>query len=1140
MSDPHDRNRPAPLPEDIERAGHFAQTADQQRAVPLLHERIHELENTNAHLSALLDARDQKIKELSDRVTERGLAVTWYDGQVAERETRIGILLAKSESQTQALAHLTEELEAIRKSKLWKVIAKGRMLGGMLMPPGSLRKRLLAKLLAREKSCFRTSITKHSDPVNIPTCPSLVEIVEIQSVEKPLSLDPAEPFEFPKPVDPYQRWLQNNRWNDFALLEARRTLESQSRPPLISVLTNVDDSTVDLLRTTIKCLDLQVNLFWELCVSRTGLGNHLPNHPKVRYQPLKDGEEPGNAAAEIAQGDWLLFLEPGDEIAPDSLLEIAHAATSNLQDPPVIISFDDDSIGAAGRREDPRFKPAWSPEFLLSCLYLGRSFCVRRNRFEALGGFRPGFEGAREYDLALRLTEDTQAKVVHVSRILAHLQSNRHSLTPCQGVRALQEALVRRGIEGRASRSDQAIREGIDIYQVDFPDDGPPVSILIPTKDRLDLLRRCIESILEKTSYRNYEIVVIDNDSQEPETLAYLDALEPPCRVERISNEGEKFSYARINNQAVSRLGSDQKFILFLNNDIEIQKSEWLSQLVGYAQIEGVGVVGARLLYPDGRIQHAGILTGLYGGTPGHAFKLAPWWDPGALHSAMVARNYSAVTAACLLTRRDLFQKLGGFDEKQFQVAYNDVDFCLRVQSVGLRTVYAPRAELFHFEGATRGFFDDPKEAKAYRQAWGRHVDPYYNPNLTTHFERFAIGTRRALPRYARSGRPLRALLWLPDLENRDATALLADLADGLRTRGRIRPEVVVSNSESPLAHPLRERGIPVHQRASDSSDLGSWILSQGFDVVHALTLNGQDAIEAARSASRPALWTILEPVDPLAEFRESGRTCQLKSLSQALDYAYQVTFTSWAVRRLYQPFNAWGHFATIPTSLDLKVIDSHIATYSKKQSAAILNASEARKIVSVVGSPTNPASLRDAALAILCQRHRDRRDTLFLLVGDVEDEETQVLADRSESIRLLPPDVDRLHLLRASDLFIAPLYDDGYPRVTLEAMGFGLPIVATRAHGLQEQIQANVNALTFAPGDVTKLADHLAALLPDEAQSQAKRQRLGQNARAFLEHLPTFQDMIDHYEQLLLEARAAGSPMEYTKACKAVHRGVA
>ena len=276
------------------------------------------------------------------------------------------------------------------------------------------------------------------------------------------------------------------------------------------------------------------------------------------------------------------------------------------------------------------------------------------------------------------------------------------------------------------------------MFEIEFPDTGPSVCIAIPTRNEVNLLATCIES-LALTTYRNYEILVVDNESDDVETLSYLAALmlHPRCRIVRIANDEGKF-FAGLMNRALDDITAD--YVLLLNNDTKLINPRWLSQMVGYMQMEGVGSVGARLFFPDETVQHAGIVHGYHGGLPGHAFRGKPRHDWGYMGFMRAAREYSAVTAACMMVRRDVFDEIGGFDE-ELRVAFNDVDFCLRAREKGFRIAWTPYEELFHHESATRGYALDTKEVEFMKRRWGAALlhDPYYNPNLTLDNENFSI-----------------------------------------------------------------------------------------------------------------------------------------------------------------------------------------------------------------------------------------------------------------------------------------------------------------------------------------------------------------------------------------------------------------
>jgi glycosyltransferase involved in cell wall biosynthesis len=538
-------------------------------------------------------------------------------------------------------------------------------------------------------------------------------------------------FAVPEAVDPYQAWQSVNTFTAAARSELELRLSAATNLPLLSVVTPIYNPPLEFLAAAVESVFGQVYASWELCMAddastdpgvREFLEQLAQRDRRVRVQSRERNgniSAATNSAAQLASGEFVVLLDQDDLLTPDALAEIALCAAAH-PDADIIYS-DDDKIDSDGRRFAAQFKPDWSPELLLGYMYFSHVFAVRRSLYERCGGMRLGFEGSQDYDFALRASEQARA-IAHVPQVLYHWRvlpgstASSGAAKPQSfdaGRRAVQDALQRRGITGNARQPEWARKASVGIFGIEFPDHGPKVSVIIPTRNGLTILRRCIDS-LTATTYTNYEVIVVDNDSDDPATLEYLKQL--PHRVERISNPHGRFNFAWINNRAAERASGD--LLLFLNNDTEVIAPRWLSQMVGYAGFSGVGAVGARLLFPDQRIQHAGIVHGYYRGLAGPAFKLAPAWDNGYLSYARVARNYSAVTAACLLTPRAMFTKLGGFDEVNFEVAYNDVDYCYRLGERGLRSVYCADAELFHHEGHSRGFFDRPQEVAAFRRKY--------------------------------------------------------------------------------------------------------------------------------------------------------------------------------------------------------------------------------------------------------------------------------------------------------------------------------------------------------------------------------------------------------------------------------------
>ncbi|NET75433.1 glycosyltransferase [Okeania sp. SIO1F9] len=566
-------------------------------------------------------------------------------------------------------------------------------------------------------------------------------------------------------MDVYDAWLAVNNWGDRSLQYLISRLEGcQVTLPKISVVMPVYNPPLEFLDKAITSVLNQVYQNWEFCIA-----DDCSSNPDIREFLTEMAEKDAriklifrsengnisaatNSAAELATGDFILFLDNDDELTPDALGEVALYLSQNPETD--FLYSDDDKINTEGKRFDPQFKPEYSPELLLSYMYMGHLCVVRKEIFERVGGLRIGFEGSQDYDFALRATE-ISCEVGHLPLVLYHWRTSPGSTAISggekpksflAGERAVQESLKRRGVKGDIYQPDWAVRENLGIFKATFPDEGKSVSIIIPTKNQVKLLKSCIES-LKKTTYQNYQIFVIDNESDESETLEYLANLKSSfsgsanISVISIPNSGGKFNFAAINNRAVEQVGSE--YILFLNNDTEVISPQWLSQMIGYAQFPGVGAVGAKLIYPDKRIQHAGVIHGLHHGLAGHAFKLLHSENRGYLSQAFVSRNYSAVTAACMLTSRQLFLDLGGFDESNFAVAYNDADYGYRLLENGYRSVYCPDAELIHKEGTSRGYSDNPQEEANYRQKYSQMVDRFYSPHFSLESELFEIQPRR-------------------------------------------------------------------------------------------------------------------------------------------------------------------------------------------------------------------------------------------------------------------------------------------------------------------------------------------------------------------------------------------------------------
>jgi GT2 family glycosyltransferase/glycosyltransferase involved in cell wall biosynthesis len=904
---------------------------------------------------------------------------------------------------------------------------------------------------------------------------------------------------------------------------------------------------IEFLNKAIQSVVDQVYGNWELCIAddastdsavKSALKRWVDHDPRIKVVISKKNENisrASNRAAELASGDYLAFLDQDDELTPDALGEVALFLAQKPETD--LLYSDDDKVDSKGRRYSPQFKPDWSPELLLAYMYLSHLFVIRRALFIEIGGLRVGFEGSQDYDLALRVTERSE-RIGHIPKILYHWRALPNSTAASGGAKpesfaagrnAIQDAFDRRGIQASVFQPDWAIKARCGIFSHRFPDDGPRVAIIIPTKNSLELLRPCIGSI-GKTTYQNYEVVIVDNESDDPSTLDYLQSI--PHRVLRIPSP-DGFSFAAINNRAVEQVKAD--YVLFLNNDTEVISPEWLSAMVGYLGMSGVGVVGARLVLPDGRIQHAGVVHGYYNRMPGPAFKLIPATDNGYLGYAKVARNYSAVTAACMLTSKSLFERLGGFDEQNFAVAYNDVDYCYRLLAAGKRVVYCPEAELVHHEGASRGFRDNPLEAVNYLLKYGDKIDPYYNPNLSLADERFAINARTALPE---SLEPIRTLMCGFNLNREGAPSSQYELTVRLKEKGIIDP-IVFSPTDGPLRQAYEQQGIEVivsghpltgaTRLAEYEAGIASFsrrLKNLKIDLVYGNTLQTFYAIAAAHHLGLPSIWNPRESEPWETYFDYLPREIAQQAL-QCFAYPYQVVFVSNASVKVWQPLNSHHNFMVIHNGLDRERFDAALKEWPRERARELLKISPAEQVVLTVGTVCERKGQLDLveAMGLLSEKNAD--STRCFVVGNCADEYAQRLKktlrtlsySHRSRIEMVEETSDPALYYAAADIFVCCSRIESFPRVILEAMAARLPIITTPVYGIAEQVKDNESAVFYAPGDVNSLAQAIDRLVDYPGLGQM----LAANTATALESLIDFDSMVEAYAKVFREAWVSG-----------------
>lgn len=547
----------------------------------------------------------------------------------------------------------------------------------------------------------------------------------------------------------YMIWLENNKLTEEMLEEQRKT--KFKHEPTISVVVPMYNTEKVFFKELIESLKNQTYSKWELCLAD---GSEVPNEllkdyiddDRIKYSFLNSNlgiSENTNKAIEMATGDFIGFLDHDDLLSQDALYEVIKAI--NEEKNVDFIYTDEDKIDENKERFEPYFKPDFSPETLECNNYITHFVVVKKALLKEVGMLNSKFNGAQDFDFVLRATEKAE-NIVHIPKVLYHWRVHRGSTANVADAKPYAFEAGIKVVEEHLKRMNKAgdVQNGQDIpgiYRINYKVIGnPKVSILIPNRDNVKLLKEAVSSILELTSYSNYEIVIIENGSTDKETFKYYDLIKDKTNVKilKFDEDTDEFNYSKLINLGVKNV--DGEFVLQLNNDIKIISKDWLDIMVGYSQQKEIGAVGGRLYYEDKTIQHAGIIVGL-SGIAGNMLVNLPYGERAYFGRESATRNVAAVTGACLLCRRELYEEVGYMDEELFKVAFNDVDFCLKLMEKGYRNVYVPYVELYHYESKTRGYeYSKEKEERFNRESdnfkskWKEILekgDPYYNINFT-------------------------------------------------------------------------------------------------------------------------------------------------------------------------------------------------------------------------------------------------------------------------------------------------------------------------------------------------------------------------------------------------------------------------
>jgi len=544
----------------------------------------------------------------------------------------------------------------------------------------------------------------------------------------------------------YSKWIKKNEYSGPQLLAQAKLSKGLPKKPRLTILTATFNVSPRIFKETYDSVLGQTYPFWEWCIADASESKTkkfvralVAKDKRIKFKSLEKNlgiARNINEAAKNSQGDYVLFLDHDDLLSPFALFEVAKAINQEAAD---FIYSDEDKLDSNGNRVEPFFKPDWSPHLLESFNYINHLTIIKRELFENVGRFRNGFDGAQDYDLNLRLTKSAK-KVVHIPKILYSWRKTSGSTAAGffekgyvqkSGKKALESYLKQNKLKGWI---DETPHPGIYRMRRNLFK-SLPVSIIILTQDKKDYLEKCINSVLE-SNYKNLEIIVVNNQSKEPTTINYLKNLSKDKSI-KILNFEKTFNFSSINNFAVA--STSNPYILFLNNDTQIITSDWLESMLEIAQEQDVGIVAPKLLFPNQSVQNYGVVIGL-GGIAGSVFQGYPKEYSGYFGNLVSIRDVSAVSAAAMLVKREIFEKVGGFDEN-LKVAFNDIDLCLKVRDKDFYVVVTPYAEVYHHESATRGHEYSGDKLKEFKQEidyfgkkWKRILekgDPFYNRNLS-------------------------------------------------------------------------------------------------------------------------------------------------------------------------------------------------------------------------------------------------------------------------------------------------------------------------------------------------------------------------------------------------------------------------
>ncbi|MDM8527949.1 glycosyltransferase [Anaerolineales bacterium HSG24] len=1102
----------------------------------------------------LRDLAQETSTEIRQHLAEKDALVAHFETEVARFEDVHATQLADLRKQHQLqysdmkrslsshIQTLTTHRDALEEYRTnlensigWTLLQKLQNLRATLSPPGSSRDKFLEEVF---QTVQQTGLVDGAKLLS-------ENIAKIRSNQPTIDT----PIDLPPEITAYHAWIADNEPTDEQLAQQRVESQQFVYRPLISFITPVYNPPRHILRSMIESILAQTYDHWQLCIVNRGstvsginelLDQFASDDQRIVVKHLSENlgiSSSSNQALETATGEFVVIVDSNDVLAPNMLYELVSQLDQDSKAD--IIYFDEDRVSEDGTlRLEPLFKPRHSPHVLLSTNYLTHAV-FRRQLLLDIGGFDSERDGAQDWDLAFRCIEKTD-NVVHIPKVLYHWRKMPSSAEVTDVVSAqlqtIKAHITRMGLE-----DVQVSRPNLDMTRVIWPNSGAKVSIIIPTKNRIDLLIDCLSSIFETTTYQNYEIILVDNGSTDSATRYYYKILANDERVKIINYPGQ-FNYSVANNLGVKH--AEGELLLFLNNDTQVLDAAWLQDLVGWVERPGVGIVGTKLIRPDGTIQHAGIIMGL----TGHGSHIFDGSFNMKNQSTLFGtpewyREYMAVTGACMMMRREVFEQVGGFDET-YQIGYSDIEICLSATKAGYKVIYTPFAQLLHHEGASRGLDVPPSDvlrASIRLLPYVQQGDIYFHPNLSYTHHQPTLATKGEMNRAERIIKILQSFKLLNNIDDNS----LKNLQDIEANMSNIPPSD--DQTEKPrlmvVSHDLSASGAPVilytlmnymvkigydidvytptdgilrqqYEQAGmkvyvipeilgDSLAITKLVLD--YDIIFINTILMWQFISVAKAMQKPSLWWIHESNHGLDLINK------VPVIAEAFSIADAVVFPSQNVADLYAFLSQGDNYRVIPHGLNLgiePVEETKQSPTSDKFRIVHVGSVEHRKGQDVLLK----------ALNLLPEPIKQKVSCYFVgrILTQSFYQELSKLIPIGEDIRFLG-EMSReqaLDHIRSADLFVLSSRDEVLPVTILEAMALGKAIVATDVGGVAEIIEHRTNGLLVPSEDERALVICLMRLFYDRDYGQ----QLGEQARQTFQKNLTLDRFGEEMVQLIQE----------------------